>query len=456
MIGRAMIGRLILAGALLQLGASAQLQIFQFDGSNDTLVGSIYNAGAFAPGDTASIRFHVKNTGPGPVSVLIGVKGTGFAFTTNCTNPCTVSPLNPELFTVAFSPNSPGSYSAVVSVNTMTAIISAQAVPAALVSFGQAQLAGGATADFGPVEWGTSLTKTFTLMNPNSVPVSVGAIAVTGAAFSLQTGVSMPLAIAAGGSKTFQIAFAPQSATQFAGTLTIDQRTFPLTGVGENPPLPAGAIVVSSAAASSSQQMNVSIQLASASKVAGGGTLTMAFQPAPGLPNDPAIAFLSGPANNTSFTVAAGDSIGKFNAQPNIAFQTGTTAGTIVFTLTLAGATSQLSVPIAPSMVNVTTASSIRRIDAVDVNIAGFDNTHSVSQLGFTFYDAKGNTIQPGLIEADATSQFKTYFAANQAGGMFTLLATFPILGDDSTIASVAVQVTNSAGVTSAQRITLQ
>ncbi len=202
--------------------------------------------------------------------------------------------------------------------------------------------------------------------------------------------------------------------------------------------------------------MNVAVQLASASKVAGGGTLTMEFDPLPGLPNDAAVGFLSGPAMNTSFTIAAGDSIGKFNSQPNIAFQTGTTAGNIVFTLTLAGATSQAKVTITPATVNISTASSIRRIDAVDVNIAGFDNTHSVSQIGFTFYDAKGNTIQPGLIEADATAQFKNYFAANQAGGMFTVLATFPILGDDSTIASVAVQVTNSAGVTSAQRITLQ
>src|SRR5207253_10475755 len=99
--------------------------------------------------------------------------------------------------------------------------------------------------------------------------------------------------------------------------------------------------------------------------------------------------------------------------------------------------------------VQLSTTSGLTSIDAVDVNLAGFDNTHSVSQLGFTFYDTGRHAIQPGLSRVDATPNFKTYFTANPAyGGMFTMLASFPVLGDTSKIAGVDVQVSNSSGIT--------
>ena len=37
-------------------------------------------------------------------------------------------------------------------------------------------------------------------------------------------------------------------------------------------------------------------------------------------------------------------------------------------------------------------------VNDLDVNIAGFDNTHSISLLGFTFYDATGRALQPGSL----------------------------------------------------------
>ncbi len=87
------------------------------------------------------------------------------------------------------------------------------------------------------------------------------------------------------------------------------------------------------------------------------------------------------------------------------------------------------------------------------MSLAGFDNTYSASQLSFTFYDSRGSAIQPGAIRVDVSSTFQQYFASTQAGGMFALLAKFPMTGDSNQVASVDVQITNAAGVTTAQRV---
>jgi hypothetical protein len=179
-----------------------------------------------------------------------------------------------------------------------------------------------------------------------------------------------------------------------------------------------------------------------------------------GTSDDPAIQFLSGPTRHATVTISVGDTSVKFDGgQPDLAFQSGTTAGKITFILTLNGGSTpaaQNSLTIVPSAVNVQTATSIRQFGAVDVSITGFDNTYSASQLAFTFYDKKGAPLQPGVILVNAGSDFKSYFANTQTGGSFGLLATFPVTGDTSQIIGAEVQITNSIGVTSVSRITVR
>lgn len=454
-----MIPRVIFALAFLQLCASAQLQLFRFDGTTDTPVGNLYDAGTAATCDKLVVRFHIKNAanaGTQGVSVFINVSGAGFSFSVNGLNPSIIAAQQELEFDVTFTPTATLTYSAIIMANSLSAKVMAAGIAAPCVLFNQAPLGAGGTADFGQVEWGTSVARTFTLTNPSSAaPLAVPLPVVSGSAFQGPGGISAPLQIPPSGSVNFQVVFAPQAAGVASGMLIIDQRAFNLKGLGTVPPLPKGTIVLSSQTATSAQQPNVSIALASASKVAGNGTLTMQFQPAPGLSDDAAVQFLSGAKRAATVTIAAGDSIAKIGGQPNFAFGTGTTSGTIVFTLTLSNSSDQYTLPIAPAIVNLSTASGVRRIDAVDVNLAGFDNTHTVSQLGFTFYDTSGHAIQPGMIRVDATPDFKRYFTANPAyGGMFTMLATFPVTGDTSKIAGLDVQVSNSTGITNTQRIT--
>lgn len=237
----------------------------------------------------------------------------------------------------------------------------------------------------------------------------------------------------------------------------MDQRSFVLTGQGLNPPLPAASIVFGASVGTSAQQNSISIPLASASQVAATGTLTMAFQSSvQGVADDPAIQFLSGPLRAATISVSPGDTTAKFDGHlSDLAFQTGATAGTILFTLTLGDATQKASLPIPPAAINFETATSVRRLGALDVSITAFDNTYSASELAFTFYDKTGAVMQPGVIRVDATSDFRLYFGSSQAGGAFGLLATFPVSGDSSQIISATVQITNSVGVTTTQRITI-
>ncbi len=145
-------------------------------------------------------------------------------------------------------------------------------------------------------------------------------------------------------------AFTPQSDSAYQGTLTIDGRMFNLTGQGQDPPLPSASIVFASSVAASAQQNTITIPLRAASQVSGIGTLTMAFEPSvTGVTNDAAIQFLSGPLRKATVSIAIGDTSAMIGGQPSISFQTGTTAGTITFTLTLPNATLQSSMIIPPS-----------------------------------------------------------------------------------------------------------
>jgi hypothetical protein len=276
-------------------------------------------------------------------------------------------------------------------------------------------------------------------------------------AFGPAAPIATPIQLPPGQTASFQIAFTPQTGQSAQGTLTLGQgaihRSFTLKGGGLDPALPSASIVLASSLGASAQQNSVSITLASASQVVGNGTLHMDFHSSvSGVTDDPAIRFLSGPKRDATVTIAAGDSTAKFGGQPNIAFQTGTTAGTIVVTLTLPSGTQQTSLTVAPSPISFDLNTAIRKVGELDVSLAGFDNTYSASQLAFTFYDAKGGTLQPGVIRVDATDDFRQYFASPPAGGTFALLAKFLVTGDTSQIASVDVQIFNSAGNTTVQK----
>jgi hypothetical protein len=453
----------VLTGQAAQI---SQIQVFLFDGTNETPVGATVNVGTASPGDTVEVRFRVRNIGTGPVALnTLSLAGAGFSISSAPSLPYTLapytgSPVSEVEFDVAFSPTSVASYSASLLVNTIN--LNLQGTGALLAVLTQAgsttPLVSGATIDFGSVAAGNTKSLTFNLSNPGNTALTVNALSVTGTGFQGPIGATAPISLAPGQTVSFQISFQPTSGQASKGTLAVDQRSFVLTGQGLNPPLPAASIVLGATVGTSGQQNNITISLAAASQVSATGTLTMAFQSSvKGVSDDPTIQFLSGPPRQATVSVSPGATTATFDGnQSELQFQTGATAGTITFTLTLGnGAPQQATLPIPPAAINIDTATCVRQVGALNFGITAIDNTYSASQLTFTFYDAKGGIIQPGAIQVNAASDFQQYFATTQTGGTFALLATFPVTGNTSQIITTTVAITNSVGVTTTQRITI-
>jgi hypothetical protein len=449
--------RLLVFLALLPVSAVAQLQLFEFDGTTETPVANLYQLAPAAPGDNVVTRFRVFNNGPGAATFQsLSLAGEGFEITAVPSLPYIIAPGSFAEFRVTFSPDAVGSYSANMLVNNIAVTLQGNAAALPSLSAGTTPLSVGATVSFGSIQFGTTASQTFTLSNPNGTNVTVSQITVSGAAFRGPTGITTPLTLSPGQATSFQVAFDPASGQTYTGTLSVDQRTFNLTGLGLSPPLPTATIQFASPLIASALQTTLTIQLAAASQVAGTGTLTMTFQSAvAGVTDDPAIQFLTGPPRVASVTVSPGDSLAKFGTASDIVFQTGSTAGVILFTLQLGDTTQQASLPIAPAQVYLDTASGTLELGSVIVGLIGYDNTYSASQLQFTFYDTNGVALPGGPITVDATQDFKSYFQTTQAGGSFQLRADFLVSGDSAVLGSVVVSITNSVGVTTTQRINL-
>jgi len=63
--------------------------------------------------------------------------------------------------------------------------------------------------------------------------------------------------------------------------------------------------------------------------------------------------------------------------------------------------------------------------------------------------------LSGGTLNADFTSGFRDYLSKSQAGGVFKAIVTFPASGDTTQIGAVDIQLTNSAGTATLQRLTL-
>jgi hypothetical protein len=250
--------------------------------------------------------------------------------------------------------------------------------------------------------------------------------------------------------------------------LTIGALSFPLEGAGiaaPPPVLPQPSIQVNLPTAASAQQGTVSVSLAAAAPVSASGTVTLAFQPSVAeVDDDPSIAFSDGTLS-ANFSVAQGASSAQFSGGSTASFGTGTTAGTLTFTVMLGSNTAQASVVIPSGVIGIDAAVAARNVGClpselyctavnVQLQVNGWDNTRSASQLVFQFFDQSGNTIAPGNITVDATSAFQQYFAGADLGGVFGLSALFPVTGNADDVVAVQVQFTNSAGTSQTARIT--
>jgi hypothetical protein len=305
--------------------------------------------------------------------------------------------------------------------------------------------------DFGRVQAGQLRLCNFYLQNNSTQAMPVATLQITGAAFRQSSGPKAPFTIPAGKIEVLVIEFTPNAAGSYNGVLAIEARTYALSGVAFDPPLPKPLLEFDSGPVQSAQQRRLTMQLPSPAPAAASGFVNMAFVPDTTLvSDDPAVMFVSPRTRTLPFSVVEGSTQILISGQTSAMFQTGTSSGKIRFTLTGISTdgdpTTTLTIPAALLSFDTTTAT--RRTGNLDLQLIGFDNTYAAGAMVFTFFDTSGQTLQPGAILADFTQAFRAFFTKTQAGSAFQVRVSFPVTGDTSGIASVEMKLSNSAGTT--------
>ena len=436
-----------------------QIRLSLIEGGAERAVAEVTDLGVTDASDALDARFRARNSAATAISLhTLSVAGAGFALASAPGLPANLAAGASVDFIVRLTPAGPGVYSAVLTVNAASVLLRARAVAGLVVSHednrGRTRLSAGDKVDFGQAEVGVRVVRRFVLENPHREPLALDRFSVEGSGFSLADGARLPQRFEPGQEFAFHVTFAPDSPGPQTGRLIVNGRGFVLAGVGIAPPLPRPRIVLDPAAPGSGRQVRVRIRLAEPARTAGEGELRLQFEPAaPGWPDDPGIAFLSPAGRIARFSVEARASAATFGGRDEIVMQTGTTAGRLTLTARLGEHVEQASLVLAPLPVQVDSARLSRGANGVELALAGFDNTRSVSRIVFTFYGADGRLLEPGPIAVDLAAEFRRYFESSALGGMFALRAVFPVMGDAGAVAGVEVELANSVAATRTSRI---
>ncbi len=442
--------------------ASAQLQLFAVQNGQDVAVGATYDFGKSAVGATKQVVFHVLNSGTATASLTtLQVSGAGFSLTGAPPLPIVILPGAKQTLTVSFSAGQVANYSANFQVNSISVLLLGSGVATATLSSGVGCTGpdpSGGTIDFGNVQVGLGTNCTYSLRNLNMVAVTVTSMVVTGQGFTGPQGVKTPLTLQPGEMVNFTLSFAPPAPGVFAGMLTIDTRSYVLSGTGLAQ-LSTPQLDVQSSAVHSGQQRSLTATLPNPAPVAVSGGITMSFIPdSPLIADDPLVKFVASGSRTVAFTAKAGDTQLTFGGQSSAVFQTGASSGKIKFSVTAnlpvqGDPTKIVTVP--PDVVQIDTASGLKMAGGLQISLTGLDNTLAAGAMSFTFYDTGGNTLSQGALKADFSSAFQSYFAKSAVAGMFQAMITFVVSGDVSKLGSVDVSITNPAGQASTARLQL-
>ena len=450
--------RLLLLALLAAGSLPAQLSLFVVQGDSEAQINGQYGFGTVSMGDVRDIPFRLRNTGTSstPLTVL-SLAGVDFAFVNPPSVPQDVAGGAAVDFTVRYAPSAPSS-SATFTADGLSAVFSGRTLSAGTVSLDDGSdalrlLMADAVIDFGSAVRGSTVTRHIVVANPFAGKISINNVVALGAAFHL-TRDALPIVLAAGASTSMRLDFTPPTNGVQVGTLEIDQRSFHLTGVGLDPAAPLPSIALDLTQRASAQQGKLTVKLGSVSQATTTGEVDIGIHPSTANANaDGGIQFLSTGSRTAKFTIAPGDTVGRFGSENSAAFQTGTTAGDIVFTVKLGDATAQTTLTIPPAMVGLDAAQAQHTSAGIDLHINGFDNTRTISKITFTCFDQSGTALNPGAITIAASAAFQQFFASSDLGGVFALHAFIPVIGSAARVAAVEVQFTNAAGTAQTSRL---
>jgi hypothetical protein len=437
----------------------AQLQVFTVTGTTETPVSGIVELGSVSTGDILQVQFRVRNKGTAlnPLT-LLSISGAGFRLHQAPPVPFPLPPNFSVDFYVQFQSEQPAADArASLRLNELTVTLIAQARAAPVVSVVQedgslSRRLAGQTTVFPAIERAGSSSRIFVIENPHSAPVLIN-LAVTGDSFRQATALPQPLMLAPSQSQRVEVSFEPASSGLKRGVFFVEDRSFPLEGVANEPAPPRPTISIQSAAIESGRQIRVAVTFDQASRAEAKGQLRFEFQPAMAGPDDAAIVFLPVNRRSMEFQVKVGDKAAQFGSQSEVVLQTGTTAGTLRFTAEMSGYKVETAAVIQPAPAVLDKLTAFKTTSTLDLTVTGFDNTRSISEMTFTFYDSNGVLIPPGAIRSQVAPLFQDYFRTTTVGGMFSMRAIFPASAPTQPIRYVEIEVINSAGAARTQRI---
>ena len=436
--------------ALPELTAQIQVATVSPSGA-ETPVGGFVDLGSAYAGDILDTRFRIRNVGA-TATVVQPLRLAGVAFTL-VGEPTLAQTLTPNAnldFWVRFQPPAFGAYSATLQVNDRMVLLRATAPPGASVYVSRGEsfelLSNARTVDLGRFENNVAAEVPFRLRNETSSPLPVSPVRVGGFGFSLSTPIP-PLVLTPGETFPFTVRVYSNRSVQIDGSLDVGGRSFHLQGQVVEPPIPPAELTAGNGPWASGQQVKVKLKLASPARGTGTALLRVEFQPAAGLSDDRAIFLLPGGERSARLTIAAGDT------EKEVTLQTGTTAGEITLRLELPPQSQQLLLPLAAAIPRLDTARFERLTPGVVLTVNGFDNTRTVSQVAYTFYDRAGRALAPEM-RLNAADLFRDYFRDSGWGGLFSLRAVFPVTGDAAQIGGAQVEVVNTLGATRLERVT--
>ena len=192
--------------------------------------------GSLTVGSTQSQSVTLTNTGASSVTVSqAAVSGTGFKIS-GISTPLSLDASQSATFTVTFSPQATGTVDGAVTITsdasnpTLTMALSGTGISMGTLGLSPTSLS------FGSVTVGSKQTLSETVTNSGGSSVTITQIGIS-AGFTL-SGITTPLALAAGQSASFSVSFAPQTAGTVNGSITVTSTavdstlTIPLSGTG--------------------------------------------------------------------------------------------------------------------------------------------------------------------------------------------------------------------------------
>ncbi len=392
-------------------------------------VGASHVMGSTNPGDPLDVKFR------GPAGANIAVAGVGFSARA-------IQPSGD--FTVRFLPEAEGSFSANLSVGSLSVILRGTGLAVATVVFQGEPLNQGGVIDLGSVEVGSPVSTTVTLQNRSARPLTVPSIT---SSFPFAEPVALPLVLEPGGELPLRLTMTPTAAGLRSGVLSIAGRTFELRVTGTLPRLSEARIVTDAAAVTSGQQVRLRIEFAEAARSNAAGTLELEFSG-----EDPAVRLSTGRV--ASFLVSAGSNVARFGEETEIMLQTGTVAGLIRLRVKTPGSEVRREFQTVLQPVAIDEAKATREGSTIVVGLSGFDNSRGASSMNFQFADKAGNPLG-GVFSVTPENEWKSYYQTSGLGGVFRLRAVFPVAGDASLVGSVTVAIANAVGRTEVGKLNL-